>query len=326
MKKIILVILLFSGSFAFALDWVSPIDKKYMERSPELFEKFDKAREILNSWGGQTEKLIAADNLLKDVLTNDPKYAPAHREYGRLYMMAGYLKNTSYKKDSLNLVEKSILQSISIEPSYADSFVLLGHVYTRMKKYSKAEEVLKKAENIGTKIPWLDLNWADLLNKQGRYQEAFERYKKVVKSKTTNKKAYSSALGGIIKYYQWLGDKEKTKKAHINKIKFNPMSAWSRGNYSSFLLFDYGDTDEAIKQGEKAIQIMDYGVGRYTLACALYTKWAVLSESPSDNNKAQKYFNRAVKLYPNIKEVIRRTSMYRTTRVTSQMLKKKLTK
>lgn len=327
MKNIILVILLLvSSSFAFSSEWVSPIDKKYKKKSSVLFKKFSEARDILSSWGGERNKLINADKLLREILTEDPKYAPAYREYGRLYIMAGYIKNQDFKKGSLSPSEKAILQSITIEPNYADSFVLLGHLYTKMRKYTEAEKALTKAEKIGTNIPWLDLNWADLLNRQGKYQKALVRYKKVIKEKTTNKKAYSRALRGITEYYEKVGDKDKIKESYLKRIEFDPMAAWTRGNYSSFLLFYYGDTDEAIKQGEKAIEIMDYGIGRFTLACALYTKWAQLSNSSSNNNKAEKYFKRAKDIYPNIEEVIKKTSKYKTTKTTSVLLSKIVSK
>lgn len=125
--------------------------------------------------------------------------------------MAGYIKSDEFKKGSLNPAEVSILKSIEIEPDYADSFVLLGHLYTKMKRYDEAKVALEKAEAIGTGIPWLDLNWADLLNKQGKYQEAFKRYVKVEGEKSSNKKAHASALSGIIDYYDRIGAYEKAK-------------------------------------------------------------------------------------------------------------------
>ena len=71
---------------AIANEWVSPIDKKYLSKDPELFSKFDQARELLNSWGGQREKLKKADGLLREILEKDAEYAPAYREYGRLVL------------------------------------------------------------------------------------------------------------------------------------------------------------------------------------------------------------------------------------------------
>ena len=84
----ILSLILYSFTTS-ANEWVSPIDKKYLSKNSELFSKFDQVRELLNSWGGQREKLQQADILLRDILEEDAEYAPAHREYGRLYIMAG---------------------------------------------------------------------------------------------------------------------------------------------------------------------------------------------------------------------------------------------
>lgn len=80
---IVFSILIFSG-VSLAEEWVSPIDKKYLAKNPELFSKFDQARDILDSWSGQREKLTKADTLLREILKEDPEYAPAYREFGRL--------------------------------------------------------------------------------------------------------------------------------------------------------------------------------------------------------------------------------------------------
>jgi len=110
-----------------------------------------------------------------------------------------------------------------------------------------------------------------------------------------------------------------------NEIAYAPDDAWIWGNYSSFLLFSYGDVDGAIAKGQKAISIMDYGMGRFTLACALYTKWALLLQDGNKKKEAQQYFVRAWYLYPYPEKIIEKTSEYKYTRVTATELQKWLT-
>lgn len=313
----LLVLLSFTSA---AKEWVSPIDKKYLSKNSELFSKFDQARTLLNSWGGQRLKLQQADNLLQEILEIDPEYAPAHREYGRLYIMAGYIKKDSFREGSLNPSEASILKSLEIEPNYADSYVLLGHLYTKMKRYHEAESALIKAEEIGTKIPWLQLNRAELLQKQKKYKEAMQRYQQVVDQGTSNRKAYARALSGITSMHWYMKDYEKANQGYIKQLEYSPDSAWKWGNYASFLLYTYKDVDGAIDKGRKAIELMDYGMGRFTLSCALYTKWAMLKDNPSTTTQAQKYFDEAWSLYPYPDKVIEKTKKYPFTRITSQAL------
>jgi tetratricopeptide (TPR) repeat protein len=278
MRNILAALLIAFSLPVLAEEWASPIDIAYSTKNPELFSNISRAREILDSWRGQREKLIEADLLLKSVIEKDANFAPAHREYGRLYIMAGYINDGNFKEEHISPAEASILKSIEIEPNYADSYVLLGHFYTNINKYNDARIALTKAEKIGTNIPWLHLNWADLNIKQKQYAEAIKRYQYILETGTSNKKAYASALNGSTKVYWHLKQYTKANEAYKKSITHEPNNAWNWGNYSSFLLFGYNDVDGAIVNGQKAINIMDYGMGRFILACALYTKWALLIE------------------------------------------------
>jgi len=229
-RKIFIVLMFASITMTSnASDWVSPIDTKYKNKNPEVFAMYVEARNLIDSSRGQQRVLMEADEVLKKVLQLDSTFAPAYREYGRLYIKAGYINSvgdvSSFKKGSLGPSEQSILRSIDIESEYADAYVLLGHLYTKMKIFTEAEKALKKAEDIGTEIPWLDLNWADLLKLQGKSEEALLRFEKVIKGKTSNKGAYSKALRGVTRYYESKGNNEKAKIAYLNHLEFEPDSA-----------------------------------------------------------------------------------------------------
>lgn len=303
-----------------AMDWQSPIDIKYKAKDPGLFLKYSKARGIVDLYSGDSKDLEKAHSILIEVLNTDSEFAPAFRELGRLIISAGHINYKNFKKGSLEASEKAILQSIKIEPKYADSYVLLGHLYTLMQKYDSAQGSLEKAEMIGTKLPWLNLNWAALLKKQGKKKEAFNRYRKVVQEGTSNKKAYASALSGITQYFIKKRDYEKARTSYLAEIKYNPELAWNYGNYADFLLFKYGDVDASIKNSKKALEIMNYGMGRFTLACAMYTKWAELRKTNATSKVAAEYFKNAWDLYPYPEKVIDKTKRHRTTLVTANAL------
>jgi tetratricopeptide (TPR) repeat protein len=308
-----------------ANDWISSIDKKYLAKNSELFSQFDQVRELLNSWGGQREKLQQADSILRKILKQDPKYAPAYREYGRLYIMAGYVNYDKFQEGSLDPSEQSILKSLEIEPEYADSYVLLGHLYTVMKRYNEAHASLQKAEEIGTETPWLQLNWADLHKHLREYDAAMKRFQFVVKKGTSNRKAYANALSGVTTMHIYFNEYSEANNGYKRQLEYSPDDAWTWGNYSSFLLFSYKDVDGAIKKGRKAIQIMNYGMGRFILSCSLYTKWAILKDNPITTLQAQEYFDEAWSIYPYPEKVIEKMKKYSHTRITADALKEWLT-
>jgi Tfp pilus assembly protein PilF len=171
-----------------------------------------------------------------------------------------------------------------------------------MDRHNDAIVALKKAEKIGATDPWLQNNWADLLIDEGKYEEAAVRYHKVLESKTKNKKAMGSAFEGLTRYYRALGKLDQADEIYRKHIEYEPEAAWHYGNYGQFLLCDKDDYEQSIKQSRNALKIMDYGVGRYFLASALYRKWAqsVLSGAP---DSGQQYFIEAQEIYPNVDEI-----------------------
>ncbi|MCB1853075.1 MAG: tetratricopeptide repeat protein [Gammaproteobacteria bacterium] len=320
----VLVFLLLSAiaGVTTAVDWESPTDLKYKDKNPELYREFDQARNILDSWRGERAKLSQAQQLLASVIKTDAIYAPAYRELGRLYIMVGYKNRDNYDPRSLSPAEAAIRKSIEIEPGYADAYVLLGHLYTNMKQYDQARSALQKGESLGTKSPWIQLNWAALLEKQGEFEAAVKRYKVVVDSNTPNKKAYGAALEGLIKYYIVKDDLEAADAWYKRQLVYEPSNAWAWGNYAGFLLCRRNDVDGAIKNGEKALSIMNYGIGRFTLACALYTKWAQEMQKGNTGSATQAVFERAYELYPDTDAVIASTVQKESTRVTAVQLEK----
>jgi tetratricopeptide (TPR) repeat protein len=326
MSKYLLVFsLIIISLVSVANEWVSPIDKKYKDQNPELFSKFDQARTLLNSWSGQREKLKRAEALLREILKEDKKYAPAYREFGRLYIMAGNIKNQKNKNEHLRYSEATIKKSLDLEPEYADSYVLLGHLYTITKRYGDAEKALNKAMEFGTEIPWLKLNWADLLKQQKKYSDAMKMYQQVLSDETSNGKAHASALNGVTLIHWLMKEYDKANEGYKAQLDYQPEDAWTWGNYSNFLLFAYDDVDGAIEKGRKAIQLMNFRMGRFTLGCALYTKWAMLKDNPAAADDAQKYFKEAWSIYPYPKMVIEQTKKYPYTKNTYIALSEWLT-
>ncbi len=321
MKRILLMVF-FSvfANLAVAAEQLSEIEIKYKSRNPALYAQFVEARVLLDSWRGQGEVLSKAYQLLTNVTQADRNYAPAYREFGRLYIMSGLINGDNFHPESLERSEAAILKSIEVEPGYADAYVLLGHLYTNMRRYADASAALTKGEKIGTNSPWLHLNWADLLVKQGDHERAFQRYLAVANSKTENKKAMSSAIEGVIGYYVGTGQLEQAEEWYKKSVAYEPSTAWGWGNYASFQLFSRGNFEGAINNAEKALSIMNYGMGRYILACALYAKWAAALEKDGNVAQAQPIYDRAYQIYPDVDKVIEETKMYPKTKYVATKL------
>lgn len=258
---------------------------------------FKRAVILLDGYRGDSTSLEAASADLKNILVRNPRYAPAHREMARYFIMQGHISSERFEPGSLEAAEYAINKALEIDPKYAEAYVLFGHLYRLMGRHREALEALKKAEKLGTNDPWLYNNWADLLIAEGKYEEAVTRYRKVIDSKTPNRKAMGVALEGMIRYYVSVRKLDKADLFYRKSIAFEPDSAWGYGNYAQFLLCKKDDYENSILRSRQALRIMNYGAGRYWLASALYRKWAqsVISGVP---DSGKKYFSEAMALYP----------------------------
>lgn len=299
MKHIFLCLCIFVSMFA-SLS-IAAAQKSILH--PQHLATFNHAVELIDGYRGDNASLEKARAELAAVLKANPEYAPAYKEIARYFIMIGHISNGKFQSGALEAADKAITKAIELDPRYAEAFVLRGHLYRLMNRHQNAISALEMAEKLGTSDPWLNNNWADLLIDEGKYNEAAKRYQKVINSKTRNKKAMASAFEGLNRYYTALGQWNQVDAMYRKQIAFEPNSAWGYGNYAQFLLCKRDDYDNSILRSRQALNIMDYGVGRYWLAAALYRKWAQ-NVSKGGKSEGQKYYAEAQAIYPDLHGVL----------------------
>ena len=246
-------------------------------QSGQFADQMSQAIDLLDAYRGDGATLSAARTKLEAIIEQDPRYAPAYREMARYFIMSGHISYLNFQPGSLEAADQSLKTAIDIDPHYAEAYVLEGHLYRLMKRSTDAKAALTKADELGAADPWLQNNWADILIDEGRFDEAAQRYRRVIDSGTSNKKAMISAFEGLTRYYTSIDRPDEIDSLYKKQIAYEPDRAWTYGNYAQFLLCDRDDYDAAIFQARQALKIMDYGVGRATLASSLYRKWAELA-------------------------------------------------
>lgn len=285
----------------FACSYVSVVAVEPSPLAPAYAARFERTVAQLDGYQGNGEALEAARMELDEVLRVYSRHAPAYREKARYFIMRGHIHSMRFRPGSLEAADAALQKALSIDPDSAESFVLYGHLYKLMGRHQDALAALAKAEKLGTLDPWLQNNWADVLAAEGRHEEAALRYRRVVDSGTGNTKAMRAALEGLIAYYLRTGNLGEADAMHRKTIAYAPHVAWSYGNYAQFLLCRKGDVEGAILRGRQAPDIMDYGVGRYWLAAALYRRWA---QGDASETHASDYAE-ARELYPDLPSVAR---------------------
>ncbi len=260
----------------------------------------EQAKNILDSWSGQTERLIEAKNLIDVELNENPDDVHALKELARYHIMRGYKYGNVFRAGALENAEKILLKAIDNKPNFEGSYVLLGHVYENMNKLAKAEEVLNKAEALGSDDPWLHLNLAAVFERQKRTDEMAFRYHKVIDSGTDNIKALLTAYGYLIDESKDLKDFQNVEKYYHKLFELRPDNAWSIGNYADFLRNEMGDFDQSIEYARKALEVMNYGVGRRILGLSLYAKWDDSISKGMSAEEADVFFEEGLLHYSNL--------------------------
>jgi len=325
-KLLTLAVLLFLSQGIEAKEWISPVDLKYKRNHAKLYEKFDKAKTLINNYEGNTEELVQAKEILDTVLSTKKHFAPAHLQYARIILKMGYINYSNFSEGAIDAAESTIRKAIKLEPKYADAYVLLGYLYTSKKKYVEAVKALLEADRIGTGSSWLDFNWGDLYWQLDDADEAIKRTLLVIEKGPDNKAAYNSALSQIAFMYSGTQKYEEAKKWYEKLIEYKPDNAWNLMHYGSFLLFYYGDTYGAVKSLEKSLDIMDFGMGRHIYACGIYTQWAYSYGDDGENSTAKALYKKAQKIQPDLEVIRREIIKYPKTRFVSAIFDKQITK
>lgn len=86
---------------------------------------------------------------------------------------------------------------------------------------------------------------------------------------------------------------DKDNKWHLEQVRKNPKHAWTHGNYASFLLHRMDDYDGAIKYGQKALSLMDYGMARQVVGTAYLAKASQLFKNKQNPDEVEKYIKKA---------------------------------
>ena len=192
--------------------------------APAFAADYYQARALADAWIGERESVDQAETLIRKVLAEYPKFLPAYVESARLAILRAYLPPRDPGEGSRE-AEAILMKALALNPRYAKAHVLLGHVYFNSRQYDLARKHLAEAERIGTKDPWLHINWATVLQAEGNIDEASKRYIRVLEEGTDNIKALSATLEGLL-VIAGLNDTNPTAKDYAtlaSKLRLSPV-------------------------------------------------------------------------------------------------------
>lgn len=289
---------------------MSDVDKKYQKNHPVLYSDVLKAKTLISEAHGQTDLNIQALEILRSVLTKNPKFAPAYVQYARVISNLGHQVNNKFDGAALGSQEDYLRKAMILEPNYDYAIAMMGFTKMFQGNLDEAEKYYAQAAKMKSGYPFLKAQMAQLATKRGDYKKSIQLATEGYEEHKSEPKIAAGIINELIFAYERLdGDHNKELEFwQTKRTDLDPSVAWSWGDHAKFRLYYLGDYKGAIKYGEKALSLMDYGVARYIVAGAYYTKWAHLKDNKLRKTEAEDAWNKAKNLYPDTTEMVQEFS------------------
>jgi tetratricopeptide (TPR) repeat protein len=262
------------------------------------------AAALLDEADRAPENLPKAEQKLRLALGLNPDEPAAFVELARYRMKSSGLNPTSLRQ-----AEELLRRAIAIAPTFGNAYVLLGYVLTHSNRLKEAQAAFDSAKRYRATSPWLDLNIAELEERQGNRKLAAQAYQRVVKSPKSPIHLKTSALSALQKYYVHEKQFDQADRAYRKQIELDPDHPWWKGNYSAFLRVYRKDLDRSERYAREALAIMDYGMARQSLASTLYLKWAE-AVVRKDGKRASELYAEAQMYHPDPALVLEEVGSY----------------
>ena len=221
---------------------------------------------------GDERQLGDAEGVLEYLVRENPKLDAAYVEMARVAMKLNWGPAGWHQAETL------LSSALEINPQGTNAKVLLGYVYTQQRQFMKAQSLFTQAATANPPNAWLWENWGEMLEKQGKLDEAVQKYRETLARPMTHDtydRGRAAAYQKLLTILQQRNDFDAMEVLYRQRIaEFGPGSCFSSG-YARFKLQVRGDADGAIELARGALnQDCEDSEARELLGMAEYVKWA----------------------------------------------------
>lgn len=191
-------------------------------------------------------------------------------QLARYEYKSGFVRGDEWNPASLQRAHTHVDRALALDPKLVRAYVAKGFIYKCQKNYGDAQSMIDKALAIDADAAGAHQLRADLLARQGDLDAALASARKALES-TKDPRIMHDTHATLGRVYQSMAAWDEAEETYIARMRIKPKSAWIRGNYAR-LLCRRGAGDRAIAMAKQALKLMDYPMGRLTLADAHATK------------------------------------------------------
>lgn len=261
-------------------------------KSDVVQEKIAEAHRLVTGYYGDSRVLTRAAALIAAVLQEHPDSSDAYVEAARITVKGGHIVSNRFEPGTQSSYRALIDKALELNPMNVRAISLKSESSMMAGDIEEGLAWAKRGLSIDPDFPWLKLRIADYYRKKNDASRALGVLREIDSGPCEKDDDYRaacvSALTQQVRYFSVPGNTDVLNHfaARIEKLR-NPRNAWVLGDLS-YAYIQVGDYDKAILLGRKALNIMNYGVGRLNLAMALYIKASKDSASGNDSSPAMK--------------------------------------
>ena len=221
---------------------------------------------------GSRESLEEARVKLERVIARTPGHAPAYVEMARVAM------KTNWGPEGLSHAASLLDSALKLDPRSADAKILLGYVYTHQHRFGEAEKLFRDAERSNPPNLWLWTNWGEMLEMQGKGDQAMAKYREAVTRPVETLKssdAKETAYTLLLKQLEAHKDADGLEALYIQRSRWWGAASCFDLEYARFKLEMRNDPQAAIDLARGTLDLNCRGNrARQILGLAHYVRWA----------------------------------------------------
>ncbi len=220
---------------------------------------------------GSGNMLRQARTMLEGLIAKNPQFDDAYVELARVAM------KSNWGPEGVHQAETLLDSALTIRPESVNAKILLGYVYAQQQRFSDAERLFVEAARENPPNLWLWTNWGELLEMQGRAEQAEAKYREALERPGTkwSFSARGNAYFALLRLLEQRNDLDGMETLHTRRVAELGAGGCYTAEYARFKLYQRHDAQGAIDLARRGLDgaCVDKRA-REMLGLASYAKWA----------------------------------------------------
>lgn len=278
-----------AASIATAIALMLPLAWAGKQPPADEKEKVAQARALISDYYGDRSLLDRAAVIVSEVRRKNPHSSPGYVEAARITIKGGHIVSDQFATGTKDTYRALIARALELDPDNVKALALRVESYLMSGAEQEAFAIIQRGLELAPSDPWLKLHLARYYLIVGKSQLHADTLRSIITPACDTDPDYRRAcVASLTDQIERFANPENADFIRETAKRLlelrHPRDAWSLGNLALFFA-QTNLLDESIDSSRKALQVMNFGVARLNLACALYAKAADLQKKGQPNEQ-----------------------------------------